>query len=357
MAFLLQHTTPASSDKISVTVLSCSCGGHLPGEDDDEERYGISPSVVEPSEQVLAEREPEPTIRPSHIGQVEASHAVPGGSGLVYAFGTLGFDFASEARRDTFKQLMPAVSIGGVALPANPHDARQMVDYLGQHLAEARELVWTLNLELTPIYAFRAAGPFAREVYEAFVQLLDGQVLAEDEDDFIERVSIPGRLTGQTVQLFSGQRVPLVAVENTRGIYGWKVNSLVDAAIEAVRTEAGDVDEEAARKSLTSFLNRVYYDLRNLGQTAQERAINFAATNAFQVAATFSEAVGAGMELDDIQVVKSPFCRMDSECWDVVLSFFDAENLMRARKLFRFTIDVSDTIPVTLGKVRSWSRR
>ncbi|MFN7338586.1 MAG: peptidase, partial [bacterium] len=27
----------------------------------------------------------------------------------------------------------------------------------------------------------------------------------------------------------------------------------------------------------------------------------------------------------------------------------------RARKVFRFTIDVSDLIPVTLGEVRSWS--
>lgn len=51
-------------------------------------------------------------------------------SQLVYALGTLGYDFGSEARRDTFKQLMPAYSIGGIIVPANPYDARQMVDYL-----------------------------------------------------------------------------------------------------------------------------------------------------------------------------------------------------------------------------------
>ena len=65
--------------------------------------------------------------------------------------------------------------------------------------------------------------------------------------------------------------------------------------------------------------------------------------------------IGAGMELATVKANKSPFCRMDSDCWDIVLTFFDEENLMRARKLFRFTIDVSDVIPVTLGKVRSWS--
>ena len=54
-------------------------------------------------------------------------------------------------------------------------------------------------------------------------------------------------------------------------------------------------------------------------------------------------------------VEKSHFCRLDSDCWDVKLKFFDPENSRRAKKLFRFTIDVSDIIPVTLGEVRSWS--
>ena len=102
-------------------------------------------------------------------------------------------------------------------------------------------------------------------------------------------------------------------------------------------------------------MNRIYYDLRNLGTTSQDRALNFASTNAFQAAQTFAQAVGAGYELDSITVEKSPFCRLDSDCWDVKLKFFDPENSRRAKKIYRFTIDVSDTIPVTLGEVRSWS--
>jgi len=136
---------------------------------------------------------------------------------------------------------------------------------------------------------------------------------------------------------------------------GWHVNTLVSAAIEAVGAEQTEAQESEMRRTLSSFLNRIYYDLRNLGQTSQDRALNFAATNAFQAAQTFSEAVGAGMELDSINVSKSPFCRLDSDCWDVQLKFFDPENSRRARKIFRFTIDVSDLIPVTLGEVRSWS--
>jgi len=92
-----------------------------------------------------------------------------------------------------------------------------------------------------------------------------------------------------------------------------------------------------------------------LGQTAHDRALNFAATNAFQAASTFAEAVARGMELDSIEVEKSPFCRLNSDCWDVKLKFFDPENSDRAKKVFRFTIDVRDAMPVTLGEVRSWS--
>jgi hypothetical protein len=59
--------------------------------------------------------------------------------------------------------------------------------------------------------------------------------------------------------------------------------------------------------------------------------------------------------LDDISVSKSPFCRMDSDCWDVKLRFFDPENERRARMVMRFTVDVSDELPVTLGPVRHWA--
>ena len=274
---------------------------------------------------------------------------------MVYVIGTLGYDFGSEARRDSFKQLMPAVTIGNTQIPANPYDARQMVDYLANNLSEAKSLTWTLNMELTPIYAIEAVGSFAREVYEALQELFAGEIEAEDAERYIERVSIPGKLTGRTVKLFSGQVVPVIEPVSPRGIYGWRVNTLVDSALEAVRRGQAEADDEQMRRSLRSFLNRVYYDLRNLGQTSQDRALNFAATNAFQAAQTFSTAVAAGMELDSIAVTKSPFCRMDSDCWDVQLKFFDPENNRRAKKVFRFTIDVSDFIPVTLGEVRSWS--
>lgn len=362
-----------SKELQGVTVSGCGCGRTDSPEifSNIEEEIKLVASNIETTaevspNQVLVTASASPELTRSSVNQTRmpnnnvgfvtpSQSAETTNSALVYALGTLGYDFGSEARRDSFKQFMPPLGIDNTAIPANPYDARQMVDYLAEHLSEAKSLIWTLNLELTPIYAIEPSGSFARDVYAALHELLAGEVLPEDGAEYIERVSIPGRLTGRTVRLFSGQVVPVIEPESPRGIYGWRVNSLVDSAIQAVRGEREEVDEQQMRNTLDSFLNRVYYDLRNLGLTSQDRALNFAATNAFQAASTFSDAVAAGMELDSINVQKSPFCRIDSDCWDVQLKFFDAENSRRAKKVFRFTIDVSDLVPVTLGEVRSWS--
>jgi cyanobactin maturation PatA/PatG family protease len=346
----------------TVEASGCGCGGTPETTEVQRQNLELSAATSAPAIPVVAAQIPNPVTTSQGVSMPETttksvtpSQAAEPAGGIVYAIGTLGYDFGTEARRDTFKQLMPTAVIGGIEVPSNPYDARQMVDYLADNLSEAKSLIWTLNLELTPIYAIEPLGSFSREVYAALQELLSGQVQAEDSPEYIQRVSIPGRITGRTVRLFSGQVVPVIEPDSPRGIYGWHVNTLVRAAIEAVGAEQTEAQESQMRRTLSSFLNRIYYDLRNLGQTSQDRALNFAATNAFQAAQTFSEAVGAGMELDSINVSKSPFCRLDSDCWDVQLKFFDPENSRRARKVFRFTIDVSDLIPVTLGEVRSWS--
>jgi PatG C-terminal/Subtilase family/PatG Domain len=276
-------------------------------------------------------------------------------SNQVYALGTLGYDFGSEARRDIFKQQMPAVNIDGVLIPANPYDPRQMLNHLELSPADGKSLIWTLNQELTPIYALEPQKAFASEIYAVFQMMLAGQIQPEESDDYIERVSIPGNLTNRSVELFSGQVVPILALPNIRGMYGWQVNSLVEAAVATVSPETRESDNVMMRRTLKSFLHRIYYDLRNLGHLDRDRALNFAATNAFQAASTFAEAINSGMGLDSIEIEKSPFCRLNGNCWDVMLKFFDSENGRRAKKVYRFTIDVANIMPVTLGQVRSWS--
>lgn len=310
---------------------------------------------------------------------------------LVYAIGVLGYDFGTEARRDSFKQLMPGVEVPNpdaspptFVVPAQPFDARQMVDYLlgplrenntrdenHKNLSEAESLIWTLNLELTPIYAIEPKGSFASAVYEELSQFLAGQILNPTADDYIERVSIPGILTGRTVRLFSGQVVPVIEPVK-RGMYSWRSIALINEVMRVIR-ERGSIEESVElgiRYSLTNFLNRIYYDLRNLGQTSQERALNHASANIFQLASVLVDVLrdvnrpttadaGASrrtvaLQLDSMDVERSPFCRMDSDCWDVKIRFFDPENDRRARKVIRYTIDVSDVIPVTLGQPRVW---
>ncbi len=358
---------------------NCGCGGGLVTADTTTESglvpersvfAATSPAAIEAAGSLDPQPVPSPTQPPVQMpvqfptqtlsmttNQVTPSQAPSelANSQFVYVLGTLGYDFGTEARRDTFKQLMPPFEFAGNMVPANPYDARQMVDYLAGNISEARSLIWTLNIELTPVYAIDPTGPFASETYHALQELLEGQIQAEDNEEYVERVSIPGILTGRSVKLYSGQVIPVVEPQSTRGLYGWKVNNLVNAAMEAVRAEGGDAGEERIRQTLDGFLNRIYYDLRNLATTSQDRALNFAVTNAFQAAQTFSQAVAVGMELDSVTVEKSPFCRLDSDCWDVKLKFFDPENNRRAKKIYRFTIDVSDLVPVTMGEVRSWS--
>jgi hypothetical protein len=45
---------------------------------------------------------------------------------------------------------------------------------------------------------------------------------------------------------------------------------------------------------------------------------------------------------------------MDSDCWDVQLSFFDPENDNRARVILQSTIDVSDELPVQLAPIHTF---
>ena len=303
-----------------------------------------------------------PSNHSAAIAPIKVSEAIQGitasaASKRVYVLGSIGYDFGSEARRDSFKQLMPAVEIDGTIVPANPYDARQLVNYLAENPSEHKSLIWTINQELNPIYAIEVKGGFAADVYEVLQLMLAGQSESEDSDNFIERVSIPGQLTDKKIELFSGQEVPVITVNNIRGMYGWKVNGLVDAALQILSEDLADANEIQMRRSLSSFLKRVYFDLQNLGQTAKDRALNFAATNAFQAASSFAQAIATGMELDTIEVEKSPFCRVNSDCLDIKLKFFDPDRGLRAKKVYLFTIDVSYLIPVTLGEVRSWSVR
>jgi hypothetical protein len=151
--------------------------------------------------------------------------------------------------------------------------------------------------------------------------------------------------------------VPLI-MPAIRGVHFWATEPLVTHVLGArPNAAAAQATYDRVTAGLTNFLGRVYYDLRNLGVAGEERALNYAATNAIQIAAVIQRTTTEELELDTISVKRSPVCRPDSECYDVELSFFNPNNTNIADRVHRFTVDVSDVVPVTIGTVRSWARR
>jgi cyanobactin maturation PatA/PatG family protease len=268
---------------------------------------------------------------------------------LVYALGRLGYDFGTEARRDSIQQHMDAGD--------SPYNTAHLLKYLKANPWDAEAIIWTLNLDATPIYAIQPARSFASDAYAYLRQALDDQL---NPHEGVERISVAGVIAGK-VRLFTGQLVPVVRPE-LRCLYSWKTTKLLEAiAGTAPGKGASPLDLQAyAQKTqpIRNFLERVYFELRNLGLTPQERALNYAGTNAFSIGKIFEASIKDGMELDTIEVETSPICRLDAVCLDVKLFFFHPkEQLVRARKVYRFTIDVSDICPVSVDTIREWSVR
>ncbi len=309
-------------------------------------QLAILPSALE-TEGLQAKTAPIVSINPSNLNSmsftpnnevnssIAPSACACSGNGngapqIVYALGQLGTDFGTEARRDSFTQFM--------SLDPN----MSLLEYLNQNPYEAQSLIWTLSLDATPIYAIVPVGAYASVTYERLRAYLG--------DGNIQRIAVPGVISG-SIRLLSGQVVPVIIPE-VRGMYSWSISALVQSVMDR-RTET-DMTAEGLSSKIEGYLNRIYYDYRNLGITPQERALNFSATNAFQAGVAIATAEARRRVLDSISVEKSPICRPDSDCYDVKLSFFDPENNQRSNQVFRFTIDVSDVIPVTIGPIRFW---
>jgi hypothetical protein len=64
------------------------------------------------------------------------------------------------------------------------------------------------------------------------------------------------------------------------------------------------------------------------------------------------------MELDNVDVRRSPICPALREYREVVLTFFRPVDGDRAtRRVCRFTVDVSDVLPILVDGPRVWSIR
>lgn len=330
-------------------------------------------------------------------------------SQLVYVIGELGYDFITDARRDYFVQQITSMSeelkrdsdsdrpsdlvkkfeseLGLKPGPLYlPEDHRAMSAYLYQHLPvhpgaepgitenslnpeDIGSLMWVLFQEGQPMYALRPLHTLALAVLASFANFLYDQSRLElvpssydkDAPEVVnprrsDRVSIAARIIGD-ITLYNGQQVPVLDV-SLRALFNWTIDHVVrDVLMDPDDPEATVDPDSPEYKALKNFLERVYYEVRNMGQVPSDRAVNYLATNLFQARVAFKEALAAKLELDSIYAEKSPLCRPKSDCWDVVMRFFDPNHRMeKALEEYRLTVDVNDLSPVGIGKVRHWAR-
>jgi cyanobactin maturation PatA/PatG family protease len=308
---------------------------------------------VEVRQPVLSAPQPVQNVsQERHAGAVEPSAcaACRGERQLVYALGQLGNDFGSESALETFRQQM-------LRMKKNPLDPSQLHDFL-QDKRKNKEpwhspaLLWTLEVGDLPLYVIKPDGPYDREAYERLEDYLSEQIAEE-----AEVVGVPGVITGQT-RLYSGQQVPVINPD-MRGFCNWSTAALIAAAQKAV-PGAGSLpakEKQKLEQLAEEFLDRIYFELRNAGRAPQERALNYAGTNLVQ----FMLEPGRLLEypaLDSISVERSTVFRPGSDCWDVTVAFFDPEQPPQSpRSMRRYTVDVSEVIPVPVGEPRSWKAR
>ena len=312
-------------------------------------------------------------------------------SQLVYVIGELGYDFITDARRDYFVQQFKAMSedhefieqfqsdLGLAPGPTYvPEDQRAMAAYLSQGrpasngspatpLGKGPEdigsVMWIIIQEGQPLYALRPLHTLALAVLARLANFLYDQARPAIDGDgnvnplHADRVSIAARIIGD-ITLYNGQQVPVLDV-SLRALFQWTRDLIIgdmlreppDAGSDERRLHDKTVEE------LQNFLDRIYYEVRNMGQVPSDRAINYLATNLFQAKEAFTSALENNLTLDSIYAEKSPLCRPKSDCWDVVMRFFDPNDRMgKALVEHRLTVDVNDVSPVGIGKTRKWAR-
>jgi cyanobactin maturation PatA/PatG family protease len=338
MLNLSSSSEAADIQPLGLSPSACSCQTKS---DDEHEHEAVKPQggVAEPMVSVPLQ----PFARSGPLNGISQQGCSCGGGQppqMVYSLGSLWFDFGTEARYDAIVQ-----QLGD---PVRANNPTELFGFLRSHPQFLTGITFILMQDQIPLYAIQPAGAFALQTYNAMLDALDSSITDRGKE---QRVSLPGYISG-SARLMNGMTVPVV-YPDLRGMYMWRATDLVEATLALhVGPPAPPADE-----AVLDFLNRVYYELRNLGVAPQERAINFAATNAYQARQAFAEAAAKNYALDSITVVKSPICRPDSDCWDVQLQMFDPENERRAGRVYRYTVDVSEVLPVTVGPVRNWAVR
>lgn len=260
---------------------------------------------------------------------------------LVYAIGRLGVSFISQARRDSIWRIVNGAREGDL----KPISNTALQDLFKKQSFQAQSVIWTLSRTEVPMYAIVPSGAFAAETYAWLVN--------EWQDAEVEFASIPGVLAGQ-IALYDGQIVDAI-IPDRRGMYSWETKRYVKALRDARKKADATLTPKKIDREIERFFGKIYFSIRNRGLSPEERAVNAAATNAFNISPVIEQAGEEGLTLRDIGVEKSPLNRPGSDYYDVLLTFFNPyEREAVAPLRARFTVDVSDTVPVLIGDPVLW---
>jgi hypothetical protein len=195
------------------------------------------------------------------------------------------------------------------------------------------------------MYAVLPTGAFAADTYH--------WLLTRWQNPEVEFVGVPGIVAGR-LTLHDGTPVDAI-VPDQRGLCSWNTKRYVDALARAWKDARPDLPDSTLKRDVGRFLGKIFFSIRNRGLLPGDRAINAAATNAFNFSEIILEAGAEGLSFRDVAAERSSLGRPGGECYDVLLTFFDpARRLERAPLRARFTVDVSDTVPVVIGEPVSW---
>ncbi|WP_070962638.1 hypothetical protein [Vibrio sonorensis] len=290
---------------------------------------------------------------------------------LVFAIGTLGYDFITEAKRDYFITAMNDHEIknGKLYNFNSPLDqslvfqAKKLSKFLlhGDNIESSNNLHWTINQNGIPIYVICPNGAFAQKQYYRLVEFLHDQNedTQDDQKNDIRhdpskliKVGIQGKIVGMA-KLFTGQTVPVIEPV-LRGMTLWNSDALYGSIENNLLSEIKDRDPDLIKSDFLKLLNRIFCEMENDGTSSESRAINYVATNIHQMGQVFSLAIREGLQLSQISCVESDIKRDGIVMYDVDLVCFDPLDNRKARKTYRQTVDVSDISPVFVGGMREW---
>lgn len=312
---------------------------------------------------------------------------------MAFAIGQVSYEFPDELTRDSFARAMGSRLSPG---DGEPENVEALIAYLDDNPAEARRLRWLVSINGERRYVAKPVGAFAAQIFDMLAALVLGGMRGD-----ITVASLPGWTTDSTIELMDGTVVRELRMNSLRGVYGWHPAQIARQSADSVhrdalagqvghlidRSQPGDTTaiiagegtenavlglsespvvswprlrtapSEEVVYAIDDFFHQVYFRADQNPEISRDRAVNFAATNGYQVAAAFMDAMADGFEYSQYRTEYSPFARVSGLCWDVVLQFTDPSEDQRAMREYRLTVDIADVMPVTVGRLRRWSVR